>query len=99
MFGVDTEFQLMFSIGGQIGIDVCPVGWDKTFCLQFVSPEEFSVVHFFGDKTEEGGGDHEIYMHPRTVGHSVTSPEDTMRQVEELLRSTDEPQGSWCAVL
>jgi phosphomannomutase len=99
MFGVDTEYKLVFSIGGQIGIDVCPLGWDKTFCLQFVSPEEFSVVHFFGDKTEEGGGDHEIYMHPRTVGHSVTSPEDTMRQVEELLRSADEPQGSWCAVL
>ena len=25
-------------------------GWDKTYCLQFVE-EEFSEIHFFGDKT------------------------------------------------
>lgn len=53
-FGPQTEYQLSFSIGGQIGIDVCPCGWDKTFCLQFVPPEEFDTIHFFGDKTHEG---------------------------------------------
>jgi phosphomannomutase len=84
LFGEDTEYQLKFSIGGQIGIDVCPIGWDKTFCLQFVQEQEFKTIHFFGDKTEEGGGDHEIYVHPRVVGHSVTSPEDTIQQVESL---------------
>jgi phosphomannomutase len=80
-FGSNTEYKLVFSIGGQIGIDVCPLGWDKTFCLQFVDDQEFRTVHFFGDKTEEGGGDHELYIHPRTTGHMVTSPEDTLRQV------------------
>jgi len=83
-FGPDTEYQLKFSIGGQIGIDVCPVGWDKTFCLQFVDPQEFSTVHFFGDHTEEGGGDYEIYVHDRTVGHAVKSPEETLKLVREL---------------
>jgi len=83
-FGPDTEYQLKFSIGGQIGIDVCPVGWDKTFCLQFVDPQEFRTVHFFGDKTEEGGGDHELYIHHRTIGHSVESSEDTLKLVKEL---------------
>ena len=53
-FGPETDFKLTFSIGGQIGIDVCPVGWDKTFCLQFVPPEAFDVIHFFGDKTHKG---------------------------------------------
>lgn len=86
-FGPSTEYQLVFSIGGQIGIDVCPLGWDKTFCLQFVDEQEFRTVHFFGDKTEEGGGDHELYVHPRTVGHTVESPEDTLRQVKELFLS------------
>jgi phosphomannomutase len=86
-FGPTTEYRLQFSIGGQIGIDVCPCGWDKTFCLQFVSAEEFSTVHFFGDKTEEGGGDFELFTHPRTVGHSVNSPEDTMQQIKDLFLS------------
>ena len=83
-FGPATEYKLTFSIGGQIGIDVCPSGWDKTFCLRFVSDEEFKSVHFFGDKTHEGGGDYEIYEHPRTIGHAVTSAEDTLQQVREL---------------
>lgn len=83
-FGPATEYKLTFSIGGQIGIDVCPSGWDKTFCLRFVSDEEFKSVHFFGDKTHKGGGDYEIYEHPRTIGHAVTSAEDTLQQVREL---------------
>merc|ERR1712151_810056 len=90
-FGPDTEYKLMFSIGGQIGIDVCPCGWDKTFCLQFASPEEFPVVHFFGDNTHEGGGDHELYVHPRTRGHTVKSPEDTMQQLEDMFLSKARP--------
>ncbi|XP_010790751.1 phosphomannomutase 2-like, partial [Notothenia coriiceps] len=42
---------LSFSIGGQISFDVFPDGWDKTFCLRFVE-EDFSAIHFFGDKTK-----------------------------------------------
>mmetsp|Transcript_6853 Transcript_6853/g.12449 ORF Transcript_6853/g.12449 Transcript_6853/m.12449 type:complete len:245 (+) Transcript_6853:51-785(+) len=74
---------LQFSIGGQISIDVFPQGWDKTHCLPFLSVYE--TIHFFGDKTQEGGNDYEIFVSPRTVGHSVTSPEDTVRQVSALL--------------
>ena len=66
---------------------VFPNGWDKTFCLQFVPQEEFPKIHFFGDKTHKGGGDHEIYEHPRTIGHQVHNAEDTLRQVGELFFS------------
>ena len=83
-FGPATPFRLTFSIGGQIGIDCAPCGWDKTFCLQFVDAAEFDTIHFFGDKTAPGGGDHELYEHPRTVGHTVTSPEDTIAQLKRL---------------
>lgn len=71
-----------FSIGGQISIDVFPKGWDKTYCLQHI--EEFEEVHFFGDKTSEGGNDYEIYNSPRVKGHTVVDPDDTVRQVTEL---------------
>ena len=83
-FGPETPFQLNFNIGGQIGLDCCPCGWDKTFCLRFVDAAEFTAVHFFGDKCEAGGGDYELYHHERTVGHRVASPEDTMAQLREL---------------
>ena len=76
------EYNLTYSIGGQISFDVFPSGWDKTFCLQFVE-NDFDEIHFFGDKTQKGGNDHEIFSSPRTIGHTVTSPEDTREQVRQ----------------
>ncbi|CAK8695757.1 phosphomannomutase 2-like [Clavelina lepadiformis] len=81
------EFQgagLTFSIGGQISFDVFPDGWDKRFCLKYVQNDGFQQIHFFGDKTMQGGNDFEIYNDDRTIGHTVTSPEDTMQQLSKL---------------
>ena len=78
-----------FSIGGQISFDVFPTGWDKTYCLQHVAAEknisgaDYKNIHFFGDKCFPGGNDYEIYSDPRTIGHSVEGPEDTMKQLKE----------------
>lgn len=74
--------KLTFSIGGQISFDVFPTGWDKTYCLKFL--EEFDEIHFFGDKTFKGGNDYEIFESARTVGHTVTSVEDTQEQCRKL---------------
>eukprot|EP00922_Rhytidocystis_sp_ex-Travisia-forbesii_P039120 GHVS01058237.1.p1 GENE.GHVS01058237.1~~GHVS01058237.1.p1 ORF type:complete len:255 (+),score=38.04 GHVS01058237.1:876-1640(+) len=74
---------LQFSIGGQISVDCFPKGWDKRYCLQFVQ-NEFEEIHFFGDKTYEGGNDNEIFEDSRTIGHSVTCPEDTVKKLKEL---------------
>ncbi|XP_059010925.1 phosphomannomutase 2 isoform X1 [Mustela lutreola] len=73
-----------FSIGGQISIDVFPDGWDKRYCLRHVENDGYKTIYFFGDKTMPGGNDHEIFTDPRTVGHTVTTPEDTRRICEEL---------------
>ncbi|CAN0390107.1 unnamed protein product [Ectocarpus sp. 12 AP-2014] len=81
-----ADLNLTFSIGGQISFDLFPTGWDKTFCLQFLGEgtSEYDEIHFFGDKTFPGGNDFEIFESPRTIGHTVTSPEDTMKQCKEL---------------
>ncbi|CEL61766.1 Polyubiquitin 10 OS=Arabidopsis thaliana GN=UBQ10 PE=1 SV=2 [Rhizoctonia solani AG-1 IB] len=79
-----ADYGLTFSIGGQISFDVFPAGWDKTYALRHVEKEGYEEIHFFGDKTYEGGNDYEIYSDPRTVGHSVSSPEETMRILREL---------------
>ncbi|CAI2379465.1 unnamed protein product [Moneuplotes crassus] len=77
------DFNLTFSIGGQISIDVFPNGWDKRFCLKYLT-DHYDEIHFFGDRTEKGGNDHEIYEDERTIGHSVTDPEDCIKQLTEL---------------
>mmetsp|Transcript_20772 Transcript_20772/g.29616 ORF Transcript_20772/g.29616 Transcript_20772/m.29616 type:complete len:252 (+) Transcript_20772:65-820(+) len=82
-----AEFQdlnLTYSIGGQISFDLFPCGWDKTYCLRFLNSDDFDEIHFFGDKTFQGGNDYEVYTHERTFGHTVTSPEDTKEQCTKL---------------
>ena len=44
----------------------------------------WDAIHFFGDKTYKGGNDNEIFEDPRTTGHTVLNPPDTMRQLKEL---------------
>ncbi|KAG0576787.1 hypothetical protein KC19_5G107700 [Ceratodon purpureus] len=78
-----SNYSLTFSIGGQIGIDVFPKGWDKTFCLRFLE-KAFSEIHFFGDKTSQGGNDYEIFESEKTIGHKVTGPEDTIKQCNSI---------------
>lgn len=78
------DYGLQFSIGGQISIDIFPRGWDKTYCLRHVVNEAFDEIHFFGDRAMEGGNDYEIFNDPRVIGHTVTSPEDTKKQLAEL---------------
>ncbi|CEQ43115.1 SPOSA6832_05011, partial [Sporobolomyces salmonicolor] len=61
-----------------------PHGWDKTYALRHVEKENFKEIHFFGDKTYQGGNDYEIYEDPRTIGHAVQSPADTIRELKAL---------------
>lgn len=69
-----------------------PTGWDKTYCLTHLENEAkktggiaYNTIHFFGDKTMEGGNDYEIYTDKRTIGHSVQDPTDCYAQIEKLL--------------
>ena len=79
-----ADLGLTYSIGGQISFDVFPKGWDKTYALKFLKEGDFDEIHFFGDKTFEGGNDFEIFSSERTIGHTVTSPEDTKEQCTKL---------------
>lgn len=80
--GVD----LCYAIGGMISFDVYPNGWDKSFCLNRIPENKFKEIHFFGDQTEPGGNDYEIYNDSRVVGHHVQSYVDTRRILSELLK-------------
>ena len=81
---------LTYSIGGQISFDVFPAGWNKTYCLLHITAEkelsgvDYRTIHFFGDKTYKGGNDYEIFEDSRTIGHAVSSPDDTMRELKQL---------------
>jgi len=75
------DFGLRYSIGGQISFDVFPEGWDKTYCLRFLN--DFPNIYFYGDKTNEGENDYEIFISKRVTGFSVKGPEHTMQLIKE----------------
>ncbi|XP_067875555.1 phosphomannomutase 1-like isoform X1 [Heterodontus francisci] len=70
--------------GGMISFDIFPEGWDKRYCLDILEKDGIKIIHFFGNETEPGGNDHEIFHDPRTIGYTVESPEDTVRLCKEL---------------
>jgi hypothetical protein len=43
-----------------------------------------SPLLFLDRQTYKGGNDHEIFMDSRTIGHTVTCPEDTIALLDEL---------------
>ena len=59
--------------------------WEFCNCLQqYIEPRNFSEVHFFGDKVEKGGNDYEIFEDPRTIGHRVEGPHDTLAILKKV---------------
>jgi phosphomannomutase len=78
------DVELSYGIGGQISFDVYPVGWDKTFCLSRLPKNKFKEIHFFGDQTEPGGNDYEIFEHPLTISHKVYNFQDTRKILTEM---------------
>ena len=84
-----VDFKLKFSIGGQISFDVFPIGWDKTYCIQHLNKFNFKEIHFFGDKTEKGGNDYEIFHAEGIQGHATKGPDDTIAILTQLWLQKD----------
>lgn len=77
-----SDYNFTYSIGGQISFDVFPSGWDKTYCLQFL--KDFDKIYFYGDKTNPGGNDYEIYNSDRTISFKTDGPNKTIKLLESL---------------
>jgi phosphomannomutase len=77
------EYDLDFTIGGQVSFEILPRGWDKTYCLNHIK-NEYETIWFFGDRTDEGGNDHHIYQSPLTKSYKVTSPDETLQICRQL---------------
>ena len=78
------DLDLQYSIGGQISIDIFPKGWDKTYCLQFIE-DKYEEIYFYGDKTDIGGNDYELYNDSRVIGFHVNRYTDTIKLLKKFL--------------
>jgi phosphomannomutase len=77
--------NLSVALGGQTGLDIGPLGSDKSQILRDFNQDD--ELHFFGDRMEEGGNDYSLAEAVKKMGgysHSVSNWKETRTKLTEL---------------
>ena len=72
--------ELTVALGGQTGLDIGPLGSDKSQILRDFSNDD--QLYFFGDRTEKGGNDYTLSQSIKKMGgvtYSVNTWKDTFK--------------------
>ena len=76
--------DLTVAVGGQTGLDIGPKGADKSQILRDFSEDD--ELHFFGDRTENGGNDYSLAEGVKSRGgksYKVDTWKDTQKLLDE----------------
>ena len=76
--------ELTVALGGQTGLDIGPLGSDKSQILRDFSNGD--QLYFFGDRTEKGGNDYTISQSIKRMG-GVLHPVNTWKDTSKILSS------------
>ena len=78
--------DIEFKVAGETGIDITPLGSNKSQILKDFDPNDH--IYFFGDKTEIGGNDYEIFKTvkhlPRGRSYTVEGWKDTWNILKNM---------------
>jgi len=78
--------QLSFNIGGQISIDISPVGNDKSRAVKLIREwHEDAKIHFFGDRLQPGENDYPVFkeLTEKDSFNQVKNYEDTWQLLKD----------------
>ena len=82
---LNNNSQFEITLGGAVGIGICPIGWNKSQVINYFKTNLISDdIYYFGDKTEPDGNDYPIYSHPLVHGVSVIDYTDTINYLIKL---------------
>tara|TARA_R110002124_G_scaffold77130_3_gene206473 strand:+ start:1666 stop:2397 length:732 start_codon:yes stop_codon:yes gene_type:complete len=84
--------ELDCAIGGQISIDIYPMGCDKSQAISYIKEKHDNTpITFFGDRLEPGGNDFPVYSAmnqascaPLDIAMPVEGWRETMRILQEV---------------
>ena len=76
-------WNIQWVIGGQIGFDIFPIGWDKSYCLNYLN--DYKTIYFIADKTEPHGNDYPLFIHERITAWTTTGVPNTIEIVNREL--------------
>ena len=76
--------ELTVALGGQTGLDIGPIGSDKSQILRDFSKDD--KLYFFGDRMHMGGNDYTLGQSIKKMG-GVTYPVNTWKDTYKILSS------------
>ena len=81
---------LSVALGGQTGLDLGPLGSDKSQILRDFSKDD--ELYFFGDRMEEGGNDYSLGEAVKKMGGKAYHVKDWKDTRTKLIELTDAPK-------
>ena len=82
--------DLYATVGGQTGLDIAPLGRDKSQILRDFSKDD--KLHFFGDRMEKGGNDYSLAEAVKKMGGYTYHVKDWKETRTKLTKLTDAPK-------
>jgi len=82
--------DLYATVGGQTGLDIAPLGRDKSQILRDFSEDD--KLYFFGDRMERGGNDYSLAEAVKKMGGYTYHVKDWKETRTKLTKLTDVPE-------
>jgi len=77
-----TELNIIDKVdivyGGSVGIAIYPTEYDKIQILEHIKTDNYSEIHYFGDKYLPDGNDYKLLHDFNVIGHNIDSVNDTI---------------------
>ena len=73
--------------GGSVGIAIYPSEYDKKQIMNHINRNDYSEIHYFGDKYLQDGNDYLLLHHEYVIGHKVDTVKDTYEILKNLLNN------------
>ncbi len=83
MINQPKNLDISIKYGGQVGISIFPLEWDKVQCLKHL--KNYKNIHYFGDRHQEDGNDYIIINHEKVNGHKINNHDETYEELEKIL--------------
>ena len=72
--------------GGSVGIAIYPSEYDKRQIMNHINHNDYSEIHYFGDKYLQDGNDYLLLNHEYVIGHKVDSVSDTYKILKKFIK-------------
>ena len=68
--------------GGSVGIAIYPTEYDKIQVLEHLKKENYTEIHYFGDKYLPDGNDYKLLNHNHIIPHKIDTLNDTIESLK-----------------